>query len=253
MVSKVRDCPGRQADDAVDDRRDHQLPVQLELAFLAILPGEHLVSAAHHQGAADHVAGLGCAVDVDHLRVPAARLLDRLVDAFLGDLGALHRNAKGQVLAQVHLGLHGHGRRELERLVALELAEIEFRVTDGLHAGLVDGATVEFGDEVVDGLVPDGLPADGTLHHRGRRLARTESGDPDAPGEAAQRSLDGCLHLVRSCLNLEGNLRGGLALERDGHWTWALLWSVGHLGTHVSGWAMRGPRLRTRTGRPTGS
>ena len=158
--------PCGEADDTVDDRRDHQLPVQLELALLAILPGEHLIAAAHHQRTADHVTGLGGAVDVDQLRVPAPRLLDRLVDALLGDLGGLHRNAKVQVIAQVNLRLHGHGRRELEWLVALQLAEIELRVADGLDASLVDGTTVELGDEVVDGLVPDGLPADGTLNHR---------------------------------------------------------------------------------------
>ncbi len=158
--------PCGEADDTVDDRRDHQLPVQLELALLAILPGEHLIAAAHHQRTADHVTGLGGAVDVDELRVPAPRLLDRLVDVLLGDLGGLHRNSKVQVIAQVNLRLHGHGRRELEWLVALQLAEIELRVADGLDASLVDGTTVELGDEVVDGLVPDGLPADGTLNHR---------------------------------------------------------------------------------------
>ena len=242
--------PRRQPDDAVDDRRDHQLAIQLQLALLAVAAGEHLVAAPHHQGAADDVTGLGGSVDVDKLGVTPARLLDRLVDALLGDLGGLHRDPQRQVVAQVHLGLHGDRGRELERLVALELAEIELRVADRLHAGLVDGAAVELGDEVIDGLVADGLPADRTLDHRGRRLAGAEPGDADAPRQTAERRLDGGLDLVRGGLDLEGDLRGGLALERDGH---DASRSVGHLGTHVSGLGRARTETRTRTGHPTGS
>ena len=178
--------PGRQPDDAIDDRRDHQLAIQLQLAFLAVTAGEHLVAPTHHERAADDVAGLGGSIDVRELRVTPARLLDRLVDALLGDLGRLHRDAQREVVAQVHLGLHGDRGGELQRLVALELAEVELGIADRLDAGLVDGAAVELGDEVVDGLVPDRLPADRALDHRGRAPCRGGSrGSEPAPRAGA--------------------------------------------------------------------
>src|ERR1019366_5250235 len=93
------------------------------------------------------------------------RLVDGMVDALLSDLRRLHRDTERQVVAQVDLGLDGHRGGEFQRLVALPLAQIEVRVADGLDAGLVDGAPVELGHEVIDGLVPDGLPADGALDH----------------------------------------------------------------------------------------
>ena len=236
--------PRSEPDDAVDDCRDHLLAIQLQIPLLAVAAGEHLVAAPHHQRAADDVTCLGGAVDVGELGVAPPRLLDRLVDALVGDLGGLHRHPQRQVVAKVDLRLDGDRGGELQRLVALELAEIELRVADRLHSGLIDGAPVQIGDEVIDGLVADGLPADRTLDHRGRRLAGAEPGNADAPRQTAQRRLDGGLDLVGGRLDLEGNLRGGLALERDGH-----SGSVGHLSAHVSGLG----RARTETSNSDGS
>ena len=236
-----------QPDDAVDDRRDHQLPIQLQLALLAVTAGEHLVAAAHHQRAADDVAGLGGSVDVGELRVAFACFLDRLVDALLGDLGGLPGDAQGEVIAQVDLGLDRDRCGELQGLVALELTEIELGVADRLDPGLVDGAAVKVGDQVIDGLVADGFPADRALHHRGRRLARAEPGNTNPSRQAAQRCLDGGLDLVRRRLHLQGHLRCRLAFERDVH-----SWSVGHLGTHVSGWRPCADRDSNSDGSPHG-
>ncbi len=186
-----------------------------------------------------------------------ARLLNRLVDKLVGDLGGLHRHAQRQVVAQVDLGLDRHRRRELQGLCALELAKIQLGIADRFHACLIDGAPVEIGNEVIDRLVPDGLPPDRALDHRGGRLPGTEPGDAYAPGQALERCLYGSLDLVGGCLHLQGDLGRGLAFERDGHsgsLYLALGCCVSHLGTHVSGGGRRArTETRTRTGHPTGS
>ncbi len=70
---------------------------------------------------------------------------------------------------------------------------------------------------MVDGLVADGLPADGALDHCGGRLAGAEPRDADTAGKPPQRRLDRGINLGRGGLDLQGDLRRRLALERDSH------------------------------------
>ena len=119
--------PGGEAEDAVDDRRDHLLTVELQFTLLRIAAAQDLVAAAHDERAPEDVAGLSRPVDVGKLCVATPRPLDGFLDALVSDLGCLHRNAERLVVAQVDLGFHGHRGGELQRLVALELAEVQLR------------------------------------------------------------------------------------------------------------------------------
>ena len=88
-------------DERVGEPGKQALAVDVEVAILLFLAAEHLVAAAHHQGAAQHVTRLRGPLDVAQLAVAPAQLLDHLLDLLVGDLGGGHLDAQAAVVAEL--------------------------------------------------------------------------------------------------------------------------------------------------------
>ncbi len=159
-----------------------------------------------------------------------------------GNGGALH--AQAGVVAQPHRGPDRHRGPEDERLL---LNDVQPRLVYRLDLVLVQGLVVGFGDEHVQRLVHQPLPAQVALQHLARGLALAKAGELGALRQATVGPFQGALHLVRFDLDLEDDLTIGGAFGGNPH---ALDYST-HVPSGGRNYSTRSSSHMSRRGMPS--
>ena len=182
------------ADDLVLKAGDKLAGADLQVKVVALAAVEgHAVHEALEVDVG-HVALLNLALHADHAAVAVRHLLQAGVDIGSQDLHLRLGGLDPLVLAQGHLGVHGHGGLEGEALLA-HLQQLHLGIAHHLQLLLLDGGAVGVGQGGVDGLlVEDGLAVH-ALDHLAGRLAGTEAGHADAAALLSVSLLNGSLKI----------------------------------------------------------
>ena len=157
--------------------------LEVDVGGVALLHG-----ALHgHQTtvAVGHLLQAGVDVGGDHL------------DLRLGGLQAL-------VLAQLHLGIHGHGALEHHAVLGAGL-QLHLGITHHFQLLLLHGRLVGVGQDDIDSLLVEDLSAVHLLDDLAGGLADTEAGYVDLTAHLQIRLIDGGLELLGARLDGQSN------------------------------------------------
>lgn len=157
-----------------------------------------------------------------------AELLDRLVDVLVGHLDGVDLDADAGVVGDLELGADVDLGGEGQRLVVLQLGDVDLGLAQRLEVTLVDGVLVELRQRVVDGLLQDGAATEPLVDDAGRDLALAEARHRDLLVDLLVRRVEAGLELLEGHLDSEPNpgrvqgLHGAL----HGRSPWDGVWEV---------------------------
>ena len=140
--------------------------------------------------------------------------LDLLLDVGVGELDVVDLGLDALVVGQRDLGLDVDLGGELQRLVVLELGDLDLGLRERLERVLLEGFEVHLREDVVDRLGEHRTAADLLVDHLGRDLAAAEAGDIDLLGDLLVRRVEARLELLEG--HLDGQLGPGRAQRLDG-------------------------------------
>ena len=205
---------GRHADQRLVEALDHLAAADLvghrahlgALDDLAVLHGLEIED--------DEVAVGGGPLDVAQGGEALAQRVALLGDVVIGELEVLDLGLDALVLGQRDLGAHVDLDGELERLVVLDLGDLDLGLGHRLQRVLLHRLGVLLRQHLVDRLVQHGSTTDLTVDHHRRHLAATEARDVDLLGDLLVGRVEARLELVER--NLDGELGPGGAQGLDG-------------------------------------
>ena len=126
---------------------------------------------------------------------------------FLCDLDLAPRDLDALIVAESCLRPHLHGGRELEALLLVQgVVEVDLRLVYRANVGLDDGLRVPARELLLEGLHVDVVAPEAVLDHASRRLAWTETRNPDLPAEFLDLRLDALLDRLGGHLDIEPDL-----------------------------------------------
>ena len=143
------------------------------------------------------VHGDQTAVAVRHLFQPSVHIGSSHLDLRLRRLQAL-------VLAQLHLGIHGHGALEYHAVLGAGL-QLHLGITHHFQLLLLHGRLVGVGQDDIDSLLVEDLSAVHLLDDLAGGLADTEAGYVDLTAHLQIRLIDGGLELLGARLDGQSN------------------------------------------------
>ena len=162
----------------------------------------------------DEVAVGGRALDVDQGGEPLAQRLELLLDVGVAELDVLDLGLETVVRRELDLRADVDLGGELERLVVLELGDLDLRLRQRLEGVGLERLDVLLRNDLVDRLVEDRAAADLAVDHGRRDLAAAEAGDVDLLGNLLVRRVEARLELIEG--HLDGQLGPGRAQGLDG-------------------------------------
>ncbi len=123
------------------------------------------------------VAVLGRALGGLEAGEALAQVVQVLLDVLVGDLGVVDGDAERGEVGELELRPDFDLGRERELLAVVELRDLDVRLAEGEHVGLLHGLAVELGQRVVHRLGQHRAAADPHVDDARRNLARAEPGD----------------------------------------------------------------------------
>ena len=174
---------GLEADERLVEAVDQLTGTDLVRQALGLGLGHVLAVDGGRQVDGDEVALLDGTLDAGEGAEPGAQRLQLVVDVLVADLDRVDGDLQGAQVRQRDLGADVDLGGEDQLLAVLDLGDLDVGLTERLDVGGGHGLAVAAGQRVVDDLLQHRAAADAGLEQLGRRLARTEAGQPDLLGE----------------------------------------------------------------------